>query len=101
MKLFPWILAVSLTANVVMAGLWLQERLDRAERSSTVRRESAPRAASMPANSGAAADSAPAKRNATEISPRMSWKDLQSDDLKEWIRRLRAVDCPEETIQDL
>jgi hypothetical protein len=101
MKFFPWILAVSLTANVLMAALWLKGSLDRAEHPSMKSHASAaPRSASQPAGEIAAPGTAPA-RGASEIPAAMSWKDLRSDDLKELIRHLRAVDCPEETIQDL
>ncbi|HEY5297167.1 MAG TPA: hypothetical protein VIK59_04520 [Verrucomicrobiae bacterium] len=32
---------------------------------------------------------------------KFSWLNLQTDDLKEFVRRLRAVNCPEPTVQDL
>ena len=36
-----------------------------------------------------------------ESTVQNSWSDLQTNDLKEFVRRLRAVGCPEETIKDL
>jgi hypothetical protein len=35
------------------------------------------------------------------LTAQSSWSDLQTDDLKEFFRRLRAAGCPEETIKDL
>jgi hypothetical protein len=42
--------------------------------------------------------------DASNASPQVSvtsWADLETDDLKELITRLRAVGCPEQTIQDI
>jgi hypothetical protein len=51
--------------------------------------------------STASPSSAPDNVSASGSTARVSWADLQAKDLKEFIRRLRAVDCPEGTIQDL
>ena len=103
MRTFVWLIAVSLTANVLLAGLWLKSS----------------RSPATPAPSAVTAAEADGTKSDTEAessgriafasnSPLPSlpaesttWQDIQSDDLKEWIRRLRAVGCPEETIQDL
>src|ERR1041384_7656252 len=40
-------------------------------------------------------------QSSAETSERFTWSSLQSDDLKQYIANLRAVHCPEETIQDI
>jgi hypothetical protein len=37
----------------------------------------------------------------TAAGAKISWRDLQAAELKEFVRKLRAVNCPEETIKDL
>ncbi len=36
-----------------------------------------------------------------ESAPRFSWKNLESSDYRRYIANLRAIGCPEETIQDI
>ena len=39
--------------------------------------------------------------NTAATAAQVSWRDLQAEDLKEFIRKLRAVNCPETSVQDL
>ena len=104
MKPVIWLIAISVTANVLLAGLWLK----------SARPTAPPTANSDPSpvvsNAGKfdstdhspGQDSSINKEPATILSASTAtWKDLQSDDLKEFIHRLRTAGCPEETIQDL
>ena len=101
MKFTVVILTLSLVANLALAGWWIA----RSNRTATA---SVPTATDAPV----AAVAAPKKKiGPTAVravaSPLQlpasvrSWKDLQSTDLKEFVRRLRAASCPEETIQDI
>ncbi|HMP81873.1 MAG TPA: hypothetical protein PKA41_04115 [Verrucomicrobiota bacterium] len=103
-KAFVWIVAVSVTANVLMAGLWLKQRMDRQPADGTTEivdptteRQTAATSKSRRKVSGL---SAPLGNSPTTAAI-ASWNDVQADDLKEWIRRLREAGCPEETIQDI
>ena len=101
MKTARRILAFSLAANLALAGWWIA----RSDRTAT---------ASVPTATDAlvVAAAAPKKKLEpgavkTATSPAQmpadirSWKDLQSADLTEFVRRLRTAGCPEETIQDI
>ena len=37
----------------------------------------------------------------TPAGVKTSWRDLQATELREFVRKLRAANCPEETIKDL
>ena len=106
------LIVLSLAANVVLAGWWLKERgVAPAEATSTAARTrpdgSSERGSPQePASHSAAAPTAlAASPSPAEVPPSAasvgSWKDLQTDDLKELIRRLRAVGCPEDTLRDI
>jgi hypothetical protein len=52
----------------------------------------------------APADTSAGRQNEGTVVPAagtVTWRNLQTAELKEYIRRLRAVNCPETTIQDL
>lgn len=87
------IILLSLATNVVLALAWF--RVDYfAPPADDI---SARMAATLPVT-GQSALPADGTVGSTAQS---SWSDLQTDDLKEFVRRLRAVGCPEETIKDL
>lgn len=95
MKLSALIL-VSLAANLTLAAL-----LYHASHGATA--PSGPAAANRPPSPAqksapAASVAAPAE---TPAAAAFFWRDLPVDDLKEYLRRLRAVNCPETTAQDL
>jgi hypothetical protein len=88
---------LSLAANLALAGWWWV-------RQQTAPPPEAPQPivallpkATNPASTGGAEPVlAPAAG-----SSQPTWKDLETDDLKEFIRRLRGAGCPEETVQDI
>jgi hypothetical protein len=102
-----WLLILSLAANALLAASWLRSRKHPARASAS---DAPPAALAAPGSTAAPRPAAPAVQTAPERSSAptvetpagvRSWEDLQRDDLKEFIRRLRAAACPEETIQDL
>jgi hypothetical protein len=104
MKPFVWLILLSVTTNVLLAGWWVKNRNRDANDETAV-------AASTPTAEGRFGPSGSkrlAPRHGEPSSPEpevsgmpTSWKDLQAHDLKEFIRRLRGAGCPEETVQDL
>ena len=88
-----FIIILSLAANVILAMLLFQgheNSLSKIDREKTV--------AAVAAGANSSAGNA---ENSVAAGSQASWQDLQTDDLKEFIRRLRAVNCPEGTIEDL
>jgi len=101
MKKIVWLIVLSLAANVVLAGIWLNKR---APEPATAVQAAETTSASAPAKGFFSKNKSSATATAAEaFTPAQiaKWKDLQRDDLKEFIRRLRAAGCPEETIQDI
>jgi hypothetical protein len=100
MKTFTLLIAVSLTANILLAGWWIKRRSVGPEVAIIVAKPT-----QAAANAPTLAEASPAASAVVTETPAQSapasWKDIQTDDLKEMIRRLRAVGCPEDTIQDL
>lgn len=103
MKAIPLLIVLSLLANAALAFKWWQSR-------PTKPAPAAATPAVQPAAKPGASklrDSVPAPSvNATPARPTASAKPtwaqfFSDDDLKGSIQRLRAVGCPEETIQDL
>lgn len=99
------LIAVSLAANLVLAGWWLKERrhaqADIADTVAMTQQDGIP-AHSPQVDPKEASVSSPAlTENSAATASIHSWKDLQTDDLKELIRRLRAVGCPEDTLHDI
>jgi len=90
---------LSLTANLVLAGWWVKQRPaggaggSQQESSGVTTPGGGTRLLSEPGQT-------PGTVTARDANP-ASWKDLETDDLKDLIRRLRAVGCPEETVQDI
>lgn len=102
MKIFVWLIAASLTANVLLAGYWIQSRnkplhpasdTTQAEVDSESSKHRKSSKAKSPENAGTSQDET--------IAAAATWNDLQTAELKEFIRRLRTVGCPEETIKDI
>jgi hypothetical protein len=87
------IILLSLATNVVLALVWYH--VDYA--ASPAGDASAKTTITAPG----AGQSAPPADGTAGLATQNSWSDLQTDDLKEFVRRLRAAGCPEETIKDL
>jgi len=95
---------LSLAANVALAAWWLKGRSEPAP-TATVAAESGrnSRQASQgirfaPSGFGDASAAPPAASTSTNAP---SWAQLQTGDLKEFVRRLRTSGCPGETVQDI
>jgi hypothetical protein len=102
MRSFASILILSLVGNVLLAGWWLKPR-PKASTSLEAPSSSSSAPGWRPKKSGGRAgrSETPFADSALSQGGRMDWTNLQNEDLREMIRRLRAVGCPEETIQDL
>ena len=101
MKTIVWLIALSLTGNVLLVGYWIHSRQKSIQASlgtaqaevnadqSHHRRYSRPNAAET------------SNTETAQSHEATSWGDIQTSELKELIRRLREVGCPEETIRDM
>jgi hypothetical protein len=87
------IILLSLATNVVLALVWF--RVDYI--ASPAGDVSTRTAVTVPV----AGQSNAAANEVDGLPAQSSWSDVQTDDLKEFVRRLRAFGCPEETIKDL
>ena len=97
MKTFAWLIAISLTANILLAGWWMKNH-------STFPQlpEAAPPKTTQASvfDSGKVPAAVPVIELTNQAAP-VTWSVFQTDDLKELIRRLRAVGCPEGIVQDI
>jgi hypothetical protein len=87
------IILLSLATNVVLALVWF--RVDHVALPAGDASARTTVTASVPGQSNASANEVDGS------TAHSSWSDLQTDDLKEFVRRLRVAGCPEETIKDL
>src|SRR5262245_47105451 len=103
MKIFRWFIGFSVAANLLLAA-WCFTSLPAVLRHEADVAGSSPRetasslSSKSPSQNGLPGAWAPA--SATRKGP-VTWNDIQSADLKQFIARLRGVGCPEETIQDI
>ncbi len=95
MKTFRLGIVASLAVNILLAGYWLKSKRPPAL-AETI---SATGATPAPHASGDAEEASTSTAGARP--PASTWFDLQSADLKEFVRRLRAAGCPDETIKDI
>ncbi len=96
MKATPFIFALSLTASAVLAVL-----LFRADHPSPAKTGEMETGVSSTANPSAAGRMSASADTVAGTAAAVSWREFQVEDLKEFIRRLRAAGCPEDTIEDL
>ena len=96
------ILALSLVANLALAGWWMAGRGRTDTSTVPTSNDDAPTgaAAALKKRIGTSATK-PAMSPVQLPAGVRSWKDLQSADLKDFVRRLRSAGCPEETVQDI
>jgi hypothetical protein len=92
-----FLILLSLAVNLILAALFFRPGHGGA---------AAPSGDSTAENSSGTAGEnlSPAQyENAAVTAPagKISWRDLQAAELKDFVRKLRAVNCPEETIKDL
>lgn len=90
------LIALSLAANLVLAAILFRSNPDRA---------AAPADGALETSTTGTRGNSSATPNEDGSPPaaggKFSWRDLQAADLKVFVARLRAVNCPEETIKDL
>jgi hypothetical protein len=101
-KLFIWLIAASVTANALMAGFLLKHLTGPAKPEVSVTVTPYPASASSrpSAKGGHLRGDSSAMADSVEAAD-TSWNDIQSEDLKEFVRRLRACGCPEQTVRDI
>jgi len=108
MKPIAYVTLLSLTANVLLAGWWFRSRPEArpavavVEGSASSSRPASSGLRFTPRNSGSVSAEAAADPTVASTSANApSWAQLLTTDLKEFVRRLRAAGCPEETVQDI
>jgi hypothetical protein len=93
----------SLAINTVLAGFWIKSKRATAQTESVSETATATTSSSAKkAKQHSSSDTGVAVTDLTvsEIKP-VSWLDIQSTDLKEFVARLRAAGCPDETVKDI
>ena len=92
---FIAIILLSLVANIMLAAAWF--------RATHISPKPAEEAAAVEPvmKTVALAPVAAADDGAIGLTSQTRWADLQTEDFREFVRRLRAAGCPEETIKDL
>ena len=107
MKAIRLIIILSVTINALLAGWWLKSRNNSARDTSGLTdatTTSARTPAGMKGSStdeSAAVGTAPIGTAESQIGPITTWLDIQSADLKQFVRRLRDAGCPDETVKDI
>lgn len=104
MKPLHLFLVGSLVANTLLAGYWIKSRsaTDISESSSAINGAQADSRSRSGAKAGAADLTENSAPDLSANSPASAtWLDIQSADLKDFVRRLRAAGCPEETVKDI
>ena len=108
MKRSALLLIPLLVANVTLGFVWLNRRAAPPTATTSVSTKGRPdwvanRAARLSASSVVPADgSASATIPSSTAAPeKFDWSRIHADDLKEYVARLRATGCPEETVQDI
>lgn len=84
------LLWVSLVANVALIGGWY-----------FTSRSHSPRATGAAALAETATNSAPVKTAVVVRRQFFSWQEVESDDYPTYIKNLREISCPEQTIRDI
>jgi hypothetical protein len=93
-KLVSILIALSIVIGGISAAILLSEKQNDSATISAAEKHNSENHAPIPSADGGQNENAPSAAT-------FSWSDLQTDDLKEFVRRLRAVNCPEPTVQDL
>ena len=93
----------SLAVNTVLAGFWFKSK--RATSSTESASEAGTATAGLSTKktkptSGSDLEGAATDLTVSEIKP-VTWLDIQSTDLKEFVTKLRAAGCPDETVKDI
>ncbi|MDR3460592.1 MAG: hypothetical protein P4N60_24445 [Verrucomicrobiae bacterium] len=93
------LILVSLAVNVMLAAVFFHQH----SATTGAAGDGNSTAAATTGAAAAAADNAGGQADGTmaTLAGKFSWRDLPAQELKEYIRKLRAVNCPEVTVQDL
>ncbi len=97
MKLVPTLIIFSLAANALLGGWWLMRRTSVAAGVPVVSQK---RDAPRPRKAKPLTAPGPVVSEAVQPTV-LAWKDIHKDDLKALVASLRAVQCPELTVQDI
>ena len=107
MKTIRLIIILSITANALLVGWWLKSRNNHVgdtsvatDATTTSSRTSAGMKGSS-TDESAAVGIAPIGTAESQTEPITTWLDIQSADLKQFVRRLRDAGCPDETVKDI
>src|ERR1700719_2382632 len=93
-NLISILIMLSIVTSVICAAILLKEKQNASQSVSETAKKNSPE------NPAAIASVIAQNENAPLVAA-FFWDDLQADDLKEFIHKLRAVNCPEPTVQDL
>lgn len=107
MKPLRILIIVSIAANVALAGWWFKPR-NAATKSESANAESASSVGKSGSRFGKKSSETGSAPNETTGSTETgatgeitTWLDIQSADLKQFVRRLREAGCPDETVKDI
>ena len=104
MKAIRLIIILSVTSNALLAGWWLKSRNNSASDATDATAISSRTSAGMKISStdeSAAVGTAPIGTAEIQTGTITTWLDIQSADLKQFVRRLRNAGCPDETVKDI
>ena len=94
------LIIVSLAFNLMLAALLYHQRSGAAAKTgeSATQNSAAAGAETAPSENAAGGQT---ENSTVTVAGKFSWRDLQAEELKAYIVKLRAVNCPELTVQDL
>lgn len=102
MKPLPLLIIVSLAANTLLAGYWIKSKSARVAPESLAASQSQASSNRSPFKRSTTTDSELSSDNPLALAgDATTWLDIQSADLKDFVRRLRAAGCPDETVKDI
>jgi hypothetical protein len=93
-KIISILIAFSIVTSVICVAVLLRQKQNAFAMISVAEKNNSENPAPVASANGALDENA-------SSAATFSWRDLQAEDLKEFIRKLRAVICPEPTVQDL
>ena len=106
MKPLRILIILSITANIALAGWWFKSR-DAAANPDSAAAESSQSAGKSSSRFGKGSATKDAAASVSDLSEAgatgtiVTWLDIQSADLKEFVRRLLEAGCPDETVKDI
>jgi len=102
MKPLHLLLIGSVAANTLLAGYWIKSRSANVASDPGAGITSAATNSKAHSSVGIGVDAVADPADPTATSPTATtWLDIQSADLKDFVRRLRTAGCPDETVKDI